>query len=48
MGVFDPVRGMFSENIQTFYECRDCGHSLDTHIDECPHCGSSEIVSYQL
>lgn len=48
MGVFDPVRGIFSETTQTFHECRQCGLSLESHLDKCPECGSAEIASYQF
>jgi ribosomal protein L37E len=48
MGVFDPVRGIFSADSPTHHECRKCGCSLETHLDECPECGSPEIASYQF
>jgi rubrerythrin len=48
MGMFDPLRGLFSESAQIYHECRDCGLTLDTPIDECPHCESGEIAEYRL
>ncbi|MFC7060109.1 hypothetical protein [Halovenus salina] len=48
MSVFDPLRGMFSESTQIHYECRNCGVTLDTPIEECPHCESAEVAEYRF
>jgi len=32
----------------THHECRHCGYSVEKGVDECPQCGSHEIVAYDL
>ncbi len=30
------------------YECRQCGTTVDVTTDECPACGSTNIVEYEV
>ncbi len=30
------------------HECRHCGYTVEKDVDECPQCGSHEIVAYDL
>jgi len=32
----------------TVTECRHCGESLDTQASQCPTCGRSETVTYEI
>jgi len=30
------------------YECRRCGTTVDAHDEECPYCGPTDIVEYEI
>jgi rubrerythrin len=46
MTLLARVRGLVRDD--TIYECRQCGTTLEADLEECPVCGSGEIVSYDL
>ncbi len=33
---------------ELFYECRVCGTTLKATHEQCAHCGSKEIVEYDI
>jgi len=30
------------------YECRRCGATVDGYDEECPYCGPTDIVEYEI
>lgn len=41
------LQKLFSSTV-VFYECRNCGTTLNDHQPECPECGSTDTVCYEL
>jgi len=33
---------------EIFFECWQCGCSVSEEVEQCPECGSEEIVRYEL
>ena len=33
---------------EVIYECRDCGTVVDEEATACSHCGSTDIVRYEI
>lgn len=31
-----------------YYECRQCGTSLEPEVEECPVCGEESVAEYEL
>lgn len=46
MTLMKRVRGLIGNT--AIYECRHCGTTLESDLDECPICGHGDIVSYEL
>lgn len=48
MGLLELLRQTGRSNVDTLYECRDCGTSVFSEMDKCPNCGSAEIARYKF
>jgi len=47
MTLLTRVRSALTENV--IYECRNCGTTLESELDECPTCGTRDgVVSYEI
>lgn len=47
--MFDLLRGLFQrQRVQTIYECRQCGRTLEDETEACPQCGWVGIAVYEL
>ena len=47
--LLDTLRGSASsDEDDAYYECRDCGKTVDAGTTECPLCESSRIAFYVL
>jgi rubrerythrin len=47
MRLLDWLRGTGGEN-DPLYECRSCGTALDENGVECPYCGPTDVVRFDL
>lgn len=47
MGMLDAVKTRFGASDVTQYECRHCGRTLETDVEECPTCRATEIAYYE-
>lgn len=46
MTLLTRVRGLIGTDV--VYECRRCGTTLGSELDECSLCGTSEVVRYEI
>lgn len=46
MTLLTRVREFIGDGV--IYECRHCGTTLESELDECPLCGTSDVVRYEL
>lgn len=47
MTLLARVRRILTEDV--VYECRHCGTTLESELDECPYCGTrGGVVRYEL
>lgn len=46
MTLLARVRELLEED--PIYECRRCGTTLESELDECPICGTSDVARYDL
>ncbi len=47
MTLLTRVRGLIGDD-SSVYECRHCGTTLESDIDDCPLCGKSAVVAYDI
>lgn len=47
MGVLKAVKTRLRASDVTHYECRNCGRTLETDVEECPICQATEIAYYK-
>lgn len=48
MTKFDLFEFLFGDGTVDIYECRACGTKLEESCEQCPECGSTDIVEYHL
>lgn len=48
MSLSTAVRRWLSDEDALVYECRNCGTTLEATADQCPTCGSTEIVVFDV
>lgn len=49
VSMFETLRSLIGDSTNTsFYECRQCGTSLETESDNCPECGAAEIAQFNF
>ena len=46
MTLLTRVRGLIGTD--TVYECRRCGATLESELDECPLCETSDVARYEI
>lgn len=46
MTLLTRVREFIGDGV--VYECRHCGTTLESELDECSLCGTSDVVRYEL
>lgn len=46
MTLLTRVRALLGED--TVYECRHCGTTLESELDECPTCGDGTVARYEI
>lgn len=47
MTLLTRVRGVLGAETAV-YECRHCGTTLESELDECPTCGKDAVVRYEI
>lgn len=47
MTLLKRVRGFIGES-ELVYECRRCGTTLESAVEDCPQCGECDIAAYDL
>ena len=40
--------GSDSAGSTLYFECRQCGTTVDSKTDACPECGSTDIATYDV
>lgn len=48
MSIVDALRRAVTDGSSTFYECRNCGTTLSSDVEECGACGAEDVACYSL